>query len=344
MAKARIGLFSPPHDEQTERLYRQLEQVAPGTARRFSLTPRHGSPRIALGEEGIYWDDVNVAELACAYVHGFNYANPVLPSPLDDVDWTLWQADYLIKQQTTSLIHGAFLEMQRRGVKLVNPSDTHVQNFMKLNLLEEIRRNGFKVPRLACTNQVETAKQLATHVDPLLWRPSTGRAPWQRFGDRQSALLLAPDKPPILLAEAIQGPLIRAYLWQGKPLFCLQYRVPAPVPVERLEVFQTIQCSEVYSELQRLTEALSLPWALVSLVLKDGEPWIYDIDPDPVFEGLPEIYQQRLAEGIAKGLLGEDIDALQPLTDTPQARPTLFLRRMLRILFDIEVLRQQSKS
>jgi hypothetical protein len=155
--------------------------------------------------------------------------------------------------------------------------------------------------------------------------------------------LLAPDKPPILLAEAIKGPLIRAYLFDGKPLFCLQYRVPAPVPVERLEVFQTIQCPEVYGELQRLAKAFSLHWALVSFVLKDGEPWIYDVDPDPVFEGLPEIYQQRFAEGVAKGLLGEDIGALEPLTDTPQVRPTLFLKRMLRVLFDIEVLRQQSK-
>lgn len=344
MAKPRIGLFSPPYDDQTERLYRQIENLAPGIARHFSLTPRRGSPRIALGEERIYWDDVNVAELACAYVHGFNYANPVLPSPLDDVDWSLWQADYLIKQQTTSLIHGAFLEMQRRGVTLFNPPETHVQNFMKLNLLEEIRRTGFKVPQLVCTNEVETAKQLATRINPLLWRPSTGRAPWQLFGDRQRALLVAPDKPPVLLAEAIQGPLIRAYLFQGKPLFCLQYRVPAAVPVERLEVFQTIQCSEVYGELQRLTEAFSLPWTLVSFVLKDGEPWIYDVDPDPIFEGLPELYQQRLTEGVAKGLLGEDINALEPLTDAPQTRPTLFLRRMLRVLFDIEILRQQSKS
>jgi hypothetical protein len=343
MAKPRIGLFSPPHDAQTERLYRQLEEVAPGAARQFSLGPRQGSPRVALGEAGIYWDDVNVAELTCAYIHGFNYANPVLPSPLDDVDWTLWQADYLIKQQTTSLVHGAFLEMQRRRVTLFNPPDAYVENFMKLNLLEEIRRNGFKVPHMACTNEVETAKQLSTRISPLLWRPCTGRAAWQLFGDRQSALLLAPDKPPILLAEAVQGPLIRAYLFQGKPLFCLQYRVPAPVPMERLEVFQSIQCPEVYGELQRLTEALSLPWALVSLVLKDGEPWIYDIDPDPIFEGLPELYQQRLTEGLAKGLLGEDTNALEPLTNVPQARPTLFLRRMLRILFDIEVLRQQSK-
>ncbi len=344
MTKPSIGLFAPSHDDQTERLYRQIDTLAPGKARCFSLAPRQGSPRVALGEDGIYWDDVNVAKLTCAYVHGFSYANPVLPAPLDHVDWTLWQADYLIQQQTTSLIHGALLEMQRRGVKLFNPPESHVQNFMKLNLMEEIRRAGFKVARMACTNEVETADELATRIDPLLWRPNTGRAAWQLFGDRQRALLLAPDKPPILLAEAIQGPLIRAYLLRGKPLFCLQFRVPAAAPVERLEVFQSIQCPEVYGELQRFTEAFSLPWALVSFVLKDGVPWIYDVDPDPVFEGLPEIYQQRFAEGVAKRLLGEDTDALQPLSDTPQARPTLFLRRMLRVLFDIEVLRQQSKS
>lgn len=344
MATPRIGLFAPHTDAQAERLYAQIEALAPGACRRFALNLENGSPRVALSEAGVYWDGCDVAQLQCAYIHGFNYSNPILPDPLDDADWTLWQMDYLVKQQTISLIHSAFAEMQRRGVKLFNPPQCHVQNFMKPQLLEKIRQAGFNVPRLVVTNAADSAKTLADEINPLLWRPATGRAGWQLFGDRQRELLIAPDKPPVLLAEAVAGPLIRAYLFAGKPLFCLQYRVPAAQPLERLEVFQAIECPEVYGELQRLTETLALQWGLVLFVLKDGQPWIYDIDPDPLFKMLPELYQQQFAERLARGLLGEDLSGLAPLTQDPQPRPTLFLRRMLRVLFDIEALRHRPKS
>lgn len=343
MATPRIGLFAPHPSDQVERLYHHIEALAPGACRRFALSLENGSSRVALSEAGVYWDGVDVAQLQYAYIHGFHYSNPILPDPSDDVDWTLWQIDYLVKQQTTSLVHSAFLEMQRRGVKLLNPPQGHVQNFMKPALLEEIRQAGFKVPRLICTNDMDSAKTLASEVNPLLWRPATGRAGWQLFGDRQRDLLIAPDKPPVLFAEAVAGPLIRAYLLEGKPLFCLQYRGPASQPLERLEAFQAIECPEVYGELQRLTETLGLNWALVLFVLKEGQPWIYDIDPDPVFKTLPELYQQQFAERMARGLLGEDLSATAPLTEDPQPRPTLFLRRMLRVLFDIEALRRQPK-
>jgi hypothetical protein len=159
--------------------------------------------------------------------------------------------------------------------------------------------------------------------------------------EKQSGLkaisLIDPKKPPVLLAEIIEGPLIRAYILQGEPLLLLKHNAPAYLPLETLEIFQSLDCRAVYGELQRLAECLGVDWMQVLFVLKDHQAWIYDIDTDPIYHGLPEAYQQRIGEGLARRFLGQE-DAFESTTlaEQPQSRPTLFLRRMLRILFEFE--------
>jgi hypothetical protein len=63
---------------------------------------------------------------------------------------------------------------------------------------------------------------------------------------------------------------------------------------------------------------------------------IYDIDTDPIYHGLPEAYQQRIREGLAHRFLGQENALESTPPEQPQSRPTLFLRRMLRILFEFE--------
>ncbi len=342
MPRLKIGLFARTGDQQTSLLKGCIDRLDANACCHFTL-PQNSTPGVALDETGVYWGETNVAELDCAYIHGFRYANPVIPRSLDDIDWTLWQTDYIAEQQKVSFLYSAFSEMERRGVRLFNSPAVHVQNFMKLDLLETLRQGGFQVPRLVCSNDRKAAEAFVTMITPVIWRPTTGRAAWQLCLDRQRENLISPDKPPILLAEVIEGPLIRAYLFDGKPLLCLKHNAPAPLPLERLEMFQAAEYPEVYEELQRLAELVGLRWVAVFFALREDRPWIYDIDPDPLFEGLPEVYQRRLTEGLARGLLGDDPRALGEWPDTPQLRPTPFLRRMLRILFEFESFKYQRK-
>ena len=332
-----IGLFAPPHDVQTQALWNAIEGLAPNTCRHFSL-PLRGTPSVALDDTGVYWDRVNVGCLDVAYIHGFSYMNPVVPPPsLGEVDWTLWQTGHIGEQQRFSFLYSAFAEIERRGVKLFNPPRVHVQNFMKVNVLESLRRSGFLIPKLLCTNDMDTVLAFSGEVSQAVWRPNTGRAAWQGFLDCQRMALIGPKKPPVLLAEIIEGPLIRAYILQGKPLLLLKHNAPAYLPLETLEVFQSLDCPAVYGELQQLAECLGVGWMQVLFVLKDHQAWIYDIDTDPIYHGLPEAYQQRIREGLARRFLGQE-DAFESTTlpEQPQSRPTLFLRRMLRILFEFE--------
>jgi hypothetical protein len=235
--------------------------------------------------------------------------------------------------------------MERWGVPLFNPPRTLVQGFMLTDLFESLRQAGFSVPAMVSTNDRETAVDFVEWAGHALWRPVTGRASWQLFSDKQREHLLASGMPPVLLAELVDGPVIRAYLFDGQPLLCLKRYAPATAPVERLEVVEGFECGEVISELlDRVAKALTLRWGQVTFVLKDDEAWLYDVDPDPLYDWLPERYLERVTEGLAMGLLNGrvDLDALPALPDVrQQSRPTIFLRRMLASVFELEHMKYQ---
>lgn len=336
MARISIGLFSSRGDKQTDLLARRLHELAPGVAHHFTI-PEAGAPPVALDRMAIEWDGINVADLDHAYIHGFRYANPALPRALEEADWTLWQTDYITDQQRMSFLHSAFSELGRRGVRLFNSPAVHVHAFALPNLFEELRQSGFRVPPLICTNDRDAAEAFCGQVGVSVWRPTTGRAPWQRCTPYRRDRVIGLDKPPILIAGVVHGPLIRAYLFNGKPLLLVKSKAPAfAPPLERLEVFLAVECPEVYGDLERLAQALQLGWGAVSFVVQEHQPWIYAIDPDPVWAQLPGPHAERVVTGLAKGLAGEDLTELGELTAEPQPRNTLFLRRMLQPLFELE--------
>lgn len=332
----RVGLFSSLGDKETSVLKHRLDELAPGACGLFAV-PDGGVPRVGLDRAGVYWDGVNVAELQCAYLRGLRYANPTIPRAIEDADWTLWQTDYITDQQRASFLHSAFTEMVRRGVRLFNSPAGHVRTFALPHLLETLRGLGFAVPRLFCSNDPDAAEAFCTEIGATVWRPATGRAPWQRCTEYRRQRLIAPDKPPILIAEVIEGPLIRAYLFAGEPVLCVKTKAPAFVPpLERLEVFMTVDYPEASAELRRLAEAVDLSWAVVSFVMRDSRPWLYGLDPDPLYADLPGPYRERVVTGLARGLLGDNVAALETPAEEPQPRANLFLRRMLQPLFEIE--------
>lgn len=336
MSGIRVGLFSSRGNKQTGLLQRRLDELAPGVAYHFTI-PEAGTPAVALDSNTIEWDGITIDTLECGFIHGFRYANPAIPRPQEDADWTLWQTDYITDQQRTSFLHSAFCELERRGVRLFNSPGVHVRAFALPNSLATLRQSGFQVPPLICTNDRDAADAFCKEVGLSVWRPTTGRAPWQRCTPYRRDRAMGLDKPPILIAGVVDGPLIRAYLFDGKPLLLVKSKAPAfAPPLERLEVFIAVNCPEVYGDLERLAASLELRWGAVSFVIQDHQPWIYGIDPDPVWTELPGFYGERIVTGLAKGLLGEDVSAFGEFSEQPQARRTLFLRRMLQPLFELE--------
>lgn len=330
----RIGLFCHPNERVMAALHRCLEEIHPGASRIFEF-PVQGTPKVVIDEAGVYWDGTDVTGLDVAFVQGITYANPVTPADLGDIDWSVWQTDYIGERQRSSFIYSALCEMERRGVKVINPPPVLVQSFMKADLLEDLRQASFNVPQLMCTNDPEEARAFS-QSQRVLWRPLTGRAGWQPFLDRQLEILISPGKPPVLLAETIEGSLVRAYVFDGHPLLFLEYLPPDVIPIERLELLRAIECPQLQPELERLAAAIGFRWAQVLFVLGEDRVWIYDVDVSPVLDWLPEVFQKELMLRLSEGLLGREHKrgALPPAEFCP--RPMPFLRRMLWDLFSME--------
>ncbi|HYG77168.1 MAG TPA: hypothetical protein VEK08_19345 [Planctomycetota bacterium] len=334
----KIGIFSNAGDRQAQRLFDALETLSSGSAQMFDLA-LNPEDRTALDANRLIWNGVDLAKLDAAFVRGFSYQDPILPSGGIDIDWSVWREDYIAEQMKYTYLHSLFMEMARRGVKVVNSPEQHMQGFMRPLVLEQLRRAGVSVPQSVCTNIMDVAKDFCAKNAAVVWRPVTGRASIQLFRDKQREALISLKKPPVILAELKDGPLVRGYFFENKPLLLLERYVPAAQPEETLERFFEVPCPEVREQLALAARTLNIPWVQMLFTIVDGKAWIYDVDTDPLIEGLPIDFQTKLTSLLAQKLLGRNADFEAPLSGLDEAvrqRPTMFLRRMLQILFEFE--------
>lgn len=330
----RIGVFSPQPGRQANDLIEELEKIESVDVVRFdlSLPPDDDASLFA---EGLLWNESDLAHLDAAFLHGFGYMNPVVPEAVVQLDFSVWRADHAALQQRYSFLFSLFSEMEERGVKMVNPMKAHLLNFTKIKALNDLRRSGFQLPRLICTNDMEAASAFCEKQTSIVWRPTRGSAAWQLFQEKQRKHLINPQKPPILLAEALSGYFIRSWLFEGEPLLILAQKNPAIESRERLETLSKFIIEKGAVNWELLSQTIKAPWAMVSMIAGPGGYWIYDVDVDPHLEWLPKKFYRDLLQRLAGRLAGRD--TVEDLGgDGPQERPTPFLRRILRILFEFE--------
>ncbi len=331
-----IGVFGYGAQGQALLLVDTLNRVQPGSAHYFDLG-LEGNQLSTLGSDLLRFDGIDLRKLKYAYIHGLCYQYPVVPRAVTAVDWSLWQSGHVLDQQKFSYILSLVQELQRHGVATLSPLRALLGNFMKYEQLQQMRRLGCAVPPMICTNDQERATEFCARHELTVWRPATGHGAWQSFGARQLAHLCAPDKPPVIVCAVKPGAYVRSYYFAGKSLLNLQCRGPGYHPVETLETFwedpelDTRECGRY------LHEKLGHEWVSVALVPEGATQWIYDIDVDPIVLGLPPAHRDFLLETLARHLLQRpDTDALPTRPAGPQQRATLFLRRMLTVLFDME--------
>jgi len=331
----RIGIFAPEYDPQAQALRAKLEALQPGCVSGFEIPP-HRDAKLAMDAKRLSWNGQDLTSLKAFFLRGFPYCDPIIPSGELDVDWTVWRWEYLAAQQTYSSLHSIFLELERRGVRAINGMDAQQHSFTKPALLETLRQKGLQTPDTLVTNRADAASTFMKKHNKVAWRPCTGRALYQAFLEPQRDALVSLRKPPPLLAQIVEGPLYRCYLFDGAPVLTVQSSAPSNEPPERTEEFWEVPCpSEVLPDLQRLAEVFKAPWVQIFFVAQGKRAWIYDVDTDPRYDALPTALHDRLAARLACRLLGLPIETAQTV-EAPLQRPTMFLRRMLRTLFEME--------
>lgn len=342
MTSADIALLSMSPSRALRALAARLEELAPGRARLVDLAGP--LPPLAVGDGRVVVDGLDATGLRAVLVQGFRYEDPVVPRPADDADFALWQADYPAEQQRWSALYSLLSRLEALPLPVWNGAAVHLAAFSRPTVLERWRRLGLTVPETLLTNDAAAAADFTAAAGPLLWRTASGRCAWQIFGERQRRHLCAPEKPPVLLAGVAAGPALRSYVLDGRVVLSLDGLPPdCQGGQERLETFRPAEIpAAAEAAVEAAAAALGAGWAMVLWVNGADGPVLYDIDVDPVLDSLPPSLAAVLVEHLAAALLRRP--APTPAAPPPAERPTLFLRRMLRILFEIEATKHRTEG
>lgn len=334
--KRRIGILARAGDRQAGMVRDAVERLAPGSVRGFDLD-LDGGQRATIAEDGVSWDGVRLDRLDALYVHGFAYEDPVLPLAPGQVDWTLWQTSHVLEQQKYSFLFSLLCRLESAGVALYNGPSAHLAGFAGFDLLERLGEGGIQIPEMLCSNDADAVAGFRERHREVVWRTATGRCAWQSFRDKQGKDLIDAAKPPILLARVVPGPLRRAYVFEGRALLCLEGHAPSCEGLERLEAFRRVDHGGVPLEAGAIVDAR---WSMIQFVSTPDGPVVYGLDPDPVLTELPGELAGPAVEALAEGLLGRGRGRgrrrRRAADGAPAFRDTLFLRRMLRILFEMQ--------
>ncbi len=330
------AILAPSGSVRALELYRLMDELAPGEVVLLDAGVGGRTP-VVMDCGGVYWGGVPLHESRGVYVHGWTYENPVRPSVAygtGAVDYSLWQCRHVLDQQRWSFLYSALTRLAAWGVPVLSPPALHLEAFMRPVLLERLRRRGFSAPTLITTNDKERAEAFLEKWGRVVWRTVTGSCAWQRFTERQLRHLCKPDRPPVLLAHAVEGAALRAWMVGHQPVLILEADMPASRPVERFEVFRAIDY-EHKDSLVKLSADLSSEFVQIFFVAGESGPVVYDVNPDPCMDALPREYLSYLTGCLANHLLGRPLDDLSPPSGSLQ-RPMPFLRRMLNMQFEIE--------
>lgn len=329
----RIGIIGPSRSPRTVAARAAL--IAAGAEVHVFDSDLPEGEEVTLTGEGARWNGVLLNDLDAALVIGFRYQDPVPPAADPEVDWSLWQCGHTRAVQTFSFLHSLLCRLETGPVRLLNPVSAHLGAFSRFSDLRRWAGLGLKVPELLCTNDPEAAIEAERDWGALVWHPAVGRGAWQLFRERQRLDLLAPGKPPILLAAVMEGPLVRALMCEGEVMMSLVSAPPSDEGLERFELFKTAYLDDPgLASIARVLADNGAPWADVRCVMTADGPRLFDLDPDPVLNDLPAELARAAWERTAARLVGAP---LPPADDgTVHERATLFQRRMLRVQFDME--------
>lgn len=189
----------------------------------------------------------------------------------------------------------------------LNPLDTLLCHYYKLDTIERLRQAGVSVPQTIATNDPDAVQEFATNHKHIVCKTLAGGAlviglAADRISEQFYALLKI---APVMLQARIYGHDIRAYVLNNQVIAAASKQTEhvdfraneqsfQPTALTRKEAIAVIQT----------TQLMSLSFAGIDLKrTQDGQYFILDVNPVPMFTGFEQITGLGVTSAIAKYLI-----------------------------------------
>lgn len=192
-----------------------------------------------------------------------------------------------------------------QGKLILNPIDTLVCHYYKLDSLQRLRNANIPVPATLGTNDPKAIRHFARKYKQLIYRPLSGGAGAIALGtdDLSPQLLAHLENVPLMLQERIYGSDIRAYVLGDQVIAAAASSISDQDDFRKgQENFQpTIITDAEAKDLINAAKILSLYFAEIDFKrAQDGRHFVLDINPAPLFASFEAITGLEIASHIAK--------------------------------------------
>jgi glutathione synthase/RimK-type ligase-like ATP-grasp enzyme len=213
-----------------------------------------------------------------------------------------------------------------QGKLILNPVDTLLCHFYKLDSLERLRNANIPIPSTLGTNDPNAVSEFAQSHKRLICKPLAGGAEAIAISvDDLSPLFLAQlQNAPVMLQERIYGDDIRVYVLGDQVIAAASLSTDHVDFRTGHQDFQTTTLTEAESaDIIHAAKLMSLNFAGIDFKrTKEGRHFILDINPAPMFAGFENITGLEIASHIARYLVEKSMpDAFSTETDGGSRHP-----------------------
>ena len=226
--------------------------------------------------------DVDLLSLAAAYVRTGHF-----PMPLEVPGRTRAESDALTfpLREVGSLLNAILAELARHR-PVVNPPETYRYHRQKPFMYATLTRAGVPVPEFVVGSDLEQAARFVDrHREQVVAKPLMGGEVVVAdfaFLEQNHAEV---DRRPLLLQRRIVGQSLRGYVVRGRLVAAAEI-VHGNVVDWRADVraLRPVTVSErAQDAMVRAAAALGLAFAAIDLEQEQGESWVLDVNPAPMF-------------------------------------------------------------
>lgn len=297
------------------------------------------------------WGEMDFSSVALICIFDWTESVPTIPAADPPGSWSCWRDDYVCLEQKHSFFRSFLAEAERRGIMVLNSGNKTFDIFQCPHLLHKLKSAKLPVTDFIVTNEArEVAEFLGGNTG--LWRACAGPSPWQ-YIDAAIAEAVVVGIPKIV-TYSYPGEWVLLFSIFGRTLAILAVNPPRTEYPERLEAFSFWTEDEESSQFcQAVAEITGLDFVGIHGTFTQDGFRLFEIESSPLISHLPPqisaILFSRLAQTICEKITGHPPQpytaALPAENERTYPRATIFLRRMLQELFDVERRRyRRSKS